>query len=111
MEAKKNNKNESADQVPTISIKEGSTVDSLDELLADFSEFVRQEDRLGYDNQVEKSTSKQSQPPRLSVHPFLYVRLPVCAYVQKLAPVVSQKVTNKSCLVCVKSEKYAIRGP
>ena len=81
MEAKKNNKNETADQVPTISIKEGSTVDSLDELLADFSEFVRQEDRLGYDNQVEKSTSKQPfQPPRLSVHPFLCVCLPVCAY-------------------------------
>ena len=82
MEAKKNNKNETADQVPTISIKEGSTVDSLDELLADFSEFVRQEDRLGYDNQVKKSKSKQPfQPPRLSVHPFLCVRLPVYAYV------------------------------
>ena len=56
MEAKKNtnNKNEhqAENQVPTISIKEGSAVDSLDELLADFSEFVSQEDRLGYDNQV-----------------------------------------------------------
>ena len=70
MEAKKNNKNESADQVPTISIKEGSTVDSLDELLADFSEFVRQEDRLGYDNQVEKSTSKQS----FNLHVCLCIR-------------------------------------
>ena len=58
MEAKKNtnNKNEhniqAENQVPTISIKEGSAVDSLDELLADFSEFVSQEDRLGHDNQV-----------------------------------------------------------
>ena len=59
MEAKKNTTNKNQEhniqaesQVPTISIKEGSAVDSLDELLADFSEFVSQEDRLGYDNQV-----------------------------------------------------------
>lgn len=63
MEAKKNsNRNE---DVPTISIKEGSAVDSLDELLADFSEFVKQEDKLTYDNQVKLRT-KAPNPLRMS---------------------------------------------
>ena len=37
------------EDVPTISIKEGSNIDTLDELLADFSEFVKQEDKICYD--------------------------------------------------------------
>lgn len=68
MEAKKNLKNEQlkqSEQVPTISIKEGSAVDSLDELLADFSEFVRQEDKMGYENQVKLRT-KAPNPLRMS---------------------------------------------
>ena len=44
------------------------------------------------------------------MHPFcLFVRVSVCLCVQKLAPfpaVRSQNVTNKSCLICVKSQKY-----
>lgn len=62
MEAKKSSRNE---DVPTISIKEGSAVDSLDELLADFSEFVKQEDKLSYDNQVKLRT-KAPNPLRMS---------------------------------------------
>ena len=39
------------DAVPTISIKEGSSnIDTLDDLLADFSEFVKQEDKICYDH-------------------------------------------------------------
>ena len=44
----------------------------------------------------------------LSIHPF--VRSSVVLSPQKLTSIpasVSQNVTNKSCLVCVKSEKYA----
>ncbi len=62
MEAKK-----SGQDLPTISIKEqgSNPVDSLDELLADFSEFVRKEDKLSYDNQVELRT-KAPNPLKMS---------------------------------------------
>ena len=63
MEAKKNH-----EEVPTISINEGSTVNSFDELLADlddFSEFVKQEDTLNYDHQVKLRT-KAPNPLRMS---------------------------------------------
>ena len=56
------------EEVPTISIKEGGqNLDSLDELLADFSEFVRQEDKsqFSYDNQVKLKT-KAPNPLRTS---------------------------------------------
>ena len=61
MEAKSKPK---AEEVPTLSIKDGA-IDSLDELLADFSEFVRQEDKVGYDNQVKLRT-KAPNPLRMS---------------------------------------------
>lgn len=61
--------------VPILSIKDGgeNAVDSLDELLADFSEFVRQEDRvIGYDNQVKLRTkapnSLRMSPKNKSPH-------------------------------------------
>ena len=60
LEAK--NKAANTGDVPTISIKEGlapsQNLDSLDELLADFSEFVRQEDKnqFSYDHQVKLKT-------------------------------------------------------
>ena len=59
-----------APDVPTISIKEGApsqNLDSLDELLADFSEFVRQEDKtqFSYDHQVKLKT-KAPNPLRMS---------------------------------------------
>ena len=62
-------KNKAAPDVPTISIKEGASqnLDSLDELLADFSEFVRQEDKnqFSYDHQV-KLKPKAPNPLRMS---------------------------------------------
>ena len=51
------------EEVPTISIKEGSNFDTLDELLADFSEFVKQEDKVCYDHhQTQNVTTKADNP-------------------------------------------------
>ena len=64
----KNNVAKVDQDVPTISIKEGGqNLDSLDELLADFSDFVRQEDKthFSYDNQVKLKT-KAPNPLRTS---------------------------------------------
>ena len=64
MEAKKNE--HPASDVPTLSIKEGSNLDTLDELLADFPEFFRQED---HHNKLKiKSTTKPLSSP---TPPFL----------------------------------------
>ena len=66
-------KQKQAEEVPTISIKEGvtgvasSNFDTLDELLADFSEFVKEDKlpQLSYDNQNRLQT-KAPHPLRSS---------------------------------------------
>ena len=120
MEAKQKQLSE---EVPTISIKEGSSssnFDTLDELLADFSEFVKQEDKLpqlSYDHQNRLQT-KAPHPLRSSPKckglpglPFPGIQTPLpmptrpanpnagpCLSLQPLQPVAKAEtsITNES---------------
>ena len=81
------------DEVPTISIKENNNnLDTLDELLADFSEFVRQEDKhmdLNYDNQVKLRT-KAPNPLRLSPK----IKSPMGTTFKPACPATAPLITN-----------------
>ena len=61
------------------------------------------------DSSVYFYASKLGLVPRRNLNNYIkfHVCLSICKKLVQIPAVVSQNVTNKSCLICVKSEKYA----